>query len=169
LRETFNGLIDKGPAGVTMTVELAGPASLLGVSEYYILAEEGIALTLPVKIKLGNPFLGEDCYIGSNSKPIIIEMTTGSTSPSPSNKSIMGSSGRLVTEEGDEIAILEGNVLVGGSFVVPQAQGCGGSSSSLVDTAIDTQLGLPSTAGHNIATFQGSLTAATTTAVRDHE
>ena len=30
-------------------------------------------LHMPVKIKLGNPFLGSSCYIGSNSSPIMLE------------------------------------------------------------------------------------------------
>ena len=85
LQNLFNEYINKGLTGVTATVELAAPASAVEVSLLNFLNETGNALVLPVKIKLSNAFLGSNCYIGSNSKPVTIGFTTGETSPPPPN------------------------------------------------------------------------------------
>ena len=62
LQTWFNNQINEGLTGVTATVELAGPAS-----GFALLIESGTALSLPAKIKLSNPILGSNCYVGSNS------------------------------------------------------------------------------------------------------
>ncbi len=72
LREAFEEIINKGPTGVNATVELAAPASSIGISEASLELEEGPALVLPVKVHLENAFLGSKCYIGSNAGPIVI-------------------------------------------------------------------------------------------------
>jgi len=64
---------------VNETTELAGPTSQIHVSKRNEEIEEGVGLTLPVKIHLENPLLGNDCYIGSNTNPIIYNLTTGTT------------------------------------------------------------------------------------------
>ena len=48
----------------TSTLELAGSASDIRISEAALALEEGIALRLPVKVHLENPFLGKNCYVG---------------------------------------------------------------------------------------------------------
>src|SRR3954447_18295941 len=95
LRELFNETINNGFTGVTATVELAGPASAIKLSILNTLTREGTALGMPVKVKLSNPFLGSNCYIGSNSNPIQLNLITGTTSPPPPNTPISGSSGEI--------------------------------------------------------------------------
>ena len=50
--------------GVNVILELAKPASKNEISELNVSAEEGLALKLPVKVRLENPFLGSNCYVG---------------------------------------------------------------------------------------------------------
>jgi hypothetical protein len=169
LQELFNEFINKGVTGVTATTELAAPASSIGLNTGNLIEETGIALSLPVKVKLSNPFLGESCYIGSNSKPIVIEFTTGATSPPPPNKSIHGKAGTF--EEEDEFLLirLKNNSLVNNSFAAPGAEGCGGIFSFLIDPAVNAELGVPAAAGHNTAVLNGTLETANAEAVRASE
>ena len=67
--------------GVTEITELAKPASAIKLNTTNLIFEEGVALQLPVKVKLNNTFLGSECYVGSSSKPITLNLTTGTTSP----------------------------------------------------------------------------------------
>jgi hypothetical protein len=86
LLRQFDVSIERGVTGATVTPELARPASAIELSEYNLLAEEGVAVQLPLKIKLSNPFLGSDCYIGSSTDPIVLNLTTGETNPPAPNK-----------------------------------------------------------------------------------
>jgi len=45
-----------------------------------------------LEVRLENPFLGNSCYIGSNAHPVVIEFTSGTTSPPAPNKPINGKS-----------------------------------------------------------------------------
>lgn len=169
LQELFNEFINKGVTGVTATAELAGPASSIGLNTGNILEEEGIGLSLPTKIKLSNTFLGESCYVGSNSHPVVIELTSGATSPPPPNKSIHGKAGTF--EEEDEFALirLKNNTLVNNSFAAPGVEGCGGIFSFLIDPAVNAELGTPSAAGTNTAILNGTLETANAAAVKASE
>jgi hypothetical protein len=107
-------------------------------------------LVLTAKIHLLSPFLGPNCYIGSQASSIVIHLTTGATSPPPPNASIHGSFGNVSITNAD-IGRLVSMRLVDNSFSVPVASGCGTSGGGLLDGAIDRKLGLPSAAGHNSA------------------
>ena len=97
LQSWFNNLINEGFTGVNATVELAGPASRIEVNLVNLLFEKGTAISLPVKIKLSNAILGSNCYLGSDSSPIVIDFTSGETSPPPPNEPIHGAPGRRKT------------------------------------------------------------------------
>lgn len=153
LRSIFNEFIDKGITGVTATTELVGTAKV-GLTN--ALTAKGTALILPVRVHLENLFLGSGCYIGSASKPVAVEFTTGTTSPPPPNNPITGSPGEVSLGGENTIIIVKKNSLVNNSFAAPEAEGCGGIFSFLVDPAVDAELGLPSTAGHNTAILNGS-------------
>ena len=70
---------------VTATAELAGGASL---NVDNALGAKTPAVTLPIKVKLSNPLLGAACYIGSDSSPLTLHLTTGTTSPPAPTKPI---------------------------------------------------------------------------------
>jgi hypothetical protein len=169
LQAIFNNFINEGLTGVTATTELAGPASAIGISLLNLLDESGTALSLPVKVKLGNAFLGNSCYIGSNSSPITLNLTSGTTSPPPPNNPITGSRGTLEFKDGGNLIVDTGNSLVDNSYAAPAANGCGGIFSFLVDPAVDLKLGLPSAAGHNVAVLSGTTEIALASAVRASE
>jgi hypothetical protein len=168
---------------VTATIQLAGPDSPgQATNATFNLAAlhsgVGTGATLPVKIKLSNPLLGGSCYVGSDSDPIELNLTTGTTSPPAPNQPITGSPGTAdyagSAQVGDKTigALVETEAsLVDNSFAVPGATGCGpiGLLAPLVDAAIDLKLGLPSPAGNNTAILGSSLTSAGATVVANAE
>ncbi len=154
--------------GVNAILELAKPASEIEISEFNVSAEEGLALKLPVKIRLENPFLGSNCYVGSSSKPIIWPLTTGETAPLAPNKPIHGSSGTAELKDEGLIAQLNENILVENNWSAPEATGCGGILSFLVDPVINSILGLPAKEGVNTAILKNTIDIATATAVNEH-
>lgn len=156
LQNLFNETINNGFTGVTATVELAAPASSIKVSFANAIFGQGTAFGLPVKVKLSNPFLGSNCYVGSNSSPIMLNLTTGTTSPPPPNEPISGNPG-----EGGEpafgIVSLANNRLVDNAFAAPGANGCGGILFSwAVDPFVNSIVGVPSAAGTNTAILEGT-------------
>jgi len=170
LQEIFNNFINEGLTGVTETTELAKSASSVRVDVENLLTETGTALKLPVKVKLNNAFLGSECYIGSSSNPVTLNLTTGETKPPEPNKPIHGAKGEIGFEEGGNIINLTGGSLVDNAFSAPGAHGCGGFLLELlVDPAINAELGLPSAAGHNTAILNGKLALASAEAVKASE
>jgi hypothetical protein len=157
LRDLFNETINNGFTGVTATVELAGSASGVKVSLINYVIQSGAAFNLPVKIKLDNPFLGSSCYIGSNSNPVKLALTSGTTAPPAPNSPISGSIGEPGNFEEEKIIFFKHNKLVDNSFSAPGANGCGGFLFSwLVDPFVDSILGTPSASGTNTAILEGS-------------
>jgi hypothetical protein len=170
LQEIFNNFINEGITGVTATTELAKPASAIKLSITNLIFEEGVALQLPVKVKLDNVFLGSGCIVGSSSSPIILNLTTGATSPPPPNKSIKGAAGKLEILEFGALVRLTGGSLVDNAFAAPGASGCGGFLlEGLIDPAVNAALGLPAASGHNTAILNGKFEAAAAEAVKESE
>ena len=162
-------VFENGTTGVNATTELAAPATSIGLHSFALLTGEGTALSLPVKVHLENPFLGSSCYIGSNAHPIVLELTTGTTSPPPPNKPITGSPGEDSFDETGQILTVAKNALVNNSFGAPGAEGCGGLFAFLIDPIVDSKLGLPSAAGKNTAILRGTLKVASAEAVKKSE
>ncbi len=156
---------ENGLSGVNATTELAAPASSIGVNRTNLLEGSGVALSLPVKIHLENPFLGSECYIGTNAAPLTFNLTTGTTSPPPPNKPISGKVGHLSLKDEFTFGELTGNTLVDNSLAAPGASGCGGLFSFLIDPIIDGKLGLPSAAGHNTVVQNNTIKEAVASAV----
>jgi hypothetical protein len=166
LQDLFNNTINEGFTGVTATMELAKPASAVKLNLAAELTGSGVAFELPVKIKLSNPFLGSSCYVGSNSSPIVVKLTSGTTSPPPPNKPISGNPGGLEEKAGGQIIINTNNKLVDNAFAVPGANGCGGLFSFLIDPFVNSIVGVPSAAGTNTAILEGSTYLGDAAAVR---
>lgn len=169
LKDLFNETINNGFTGVTATTEIAGPVSGVKLSLVNTFTGEGPALELPVKVKLGNPFLGGECYIGSNSNPIKVKLITGTTSPPPPNTPITGSPGEIEGIEGGNIIAAKNNKLVDNSFSAPGANGCGGFLFSwAVDPLVESIIGVPAAAGRNTAILEGNTYIAAAQAAREH-
>jgi hypothetical protein len=125
---------------VTATAELAGPPSSIRVD-----INQG-SLSMPIKLRLSNPFIGPNCHIGSNSSPVQLNLITGTTSPPAPNRPITGRVGTPING-GTYFGIL-GNVDVDNSFSIPGASSCG-LGLGLIDLVIDAKLKLPSSGGNN--------------------
>lgn len=140
--------------GVTATAELVGPVQLSLLS---FILQSGTALTLPVRIHLENPFLGSSCYIGSSTSPVNFALTTGTTAPPAPNTPISGTPGNTSSSPDGAITQVTGFKLVGNSFSVPAASGCGyWPFVSLITAAVNLKEGLPAAAGNNTAIFNGN-------------
>jgi len=154
--------------GVNATLELAKPASEIKLSESHLVAEEKLALELPVKVHLENPFLGKNCYVGSSSSPLIWKLTTGETSPPAPNSPIHGGAGEVEFLDEGRILELAGGELVDNAWSAPTASGCGGILSFLVNPIINSQIGLASAAGHNAAVLKTTTYVASVKSVNEH-
>jgi hypothetical protein len=161
---------ENGLTGLNSTLELAKPASEIRVSENNLVAEAEVALKMPVKVHLENPFLGSSCYVGSSSSPIKWELTTGETNPPAPNKPIHGSSGFFEILEGGSILEAQGASLVDNAWSAPGATGCGGFLVELVlDPIINAASGLPAAAGHNTAILNNTIFVGSANAVRKND
>jgi hypothetical protein len=162
----FNEILARGAAAVTATIELAAPASAIGIDVQNLVEAQGTALVLPVKIKLSNAFLGESCYLGSNADPMSLALTTGKTDPPKPNHPITGKIGKAKLKDEYNLIVIEGSSLVNNTFAALAARGCGARPSLAIDRAVDGALGLPAASGHNTAILDGTLKDANAPAVR---
>lgn len=110
-------------------------------------------VTLPIKVHLENAILGKNCYLGSNSNPIVLNLTTGTTEPPPPNKPITGKEPEFIFDEEHELAIFKNGTYVDNSFAVPGASGCVltlfGFIPISLNGLVNSQSELPSAAGKN--------------------
>ncbi|MGH2912852.1 MAG: hypothetical protein ACRDJ3_10320 [Solirubrobacteraceae bacterium] len=167
LSKIFNEFINKGITGVTATTELVGNIS---INRGALLSGGPDALNLPVRVHLENGFLGPKCYVGSSSKPVNVELTTGTTSPPLPNTPITGSLGEPEFKDEFNLLILRKNSLVNNTFSAPTSEGCGsqilfGIFTGIIDSAVNAELELPSVSGNNTAILSGTLENATAAAV----
>jgi hypothetical protein len=169
-REACKAVFENKTTGVTATTELVANEKNPPILNIVALSrEEGTALTLPVRVHLKNPFLGNQCYIGSEAHPLQLHLTTGATSPPKGFKSIHGARGEAETLEEKEQVMLRlfDNSLVDNTFSAPGAEGCGEFLfvTGFLDGILDSKLKIPNTAGNNTAVLNGELKTATTEAV----
>jgi hypothetical protein len=103
-------------------------------------------ITLPVKIQLQNPLLGSDCYIGSDSDPILLN-PENLTTPAVQTERFDGN-GTPDLANGDMFGIYSlGGTQGDDSAAIPAATGCG--LLGVLDGAVDLKVGLPSPSGDN--------------------
>jgi hypothetical protein len=167
LRPAYKLIFENKVTGVNAITELAKPASEIVISSSNLVEGERVALSLPVKIRLENPFLGSNCYIGSSSAPVVWNLTTGVTTPPAPNKPIAGSPGSFEFKDESNILVSTGDRLVDNSFAAPAASGCGGLFSFLVNPLVNGKIGLPAAAGNNTAILAGNLERGYAPAVRE--
>jgi len=168
------GALESGPLEVTATTELvANEKNPVLFNEEALGSEEGTAITLPVRVHLKNSILGNSCYIGSESSPLELHLTTGETHPPVGFKPIHGTLGEVTTlkEGGQRMIHITGNSLVDNTFSAPGAEGCGEAEilfikfKGFLDGTVDSKSKIPNKAGENKAVLDGELNAATPEAV----
>jgi hypothetical protein len=159
--------LENGLTGVNAAVELTGPSKGLTnikLNTENLIFEEGVALGLPVKIRLENPLLGSSCYVGSDAKPVQWNLTTGPTG------ALHGSSGTLTFNEPlYTITRTHGSELVDNTFAAPEATGCGGLLALIVNPVVNLMLGTPAKSGVNSATLVSGLEDAVAEEVKASE
>jgi hypothetical protein len=127
------------------TTELAGKPGSLAV--------EPIALPIRVHLETPSGVLGKNCYVGTFTNPIKLNLIVGTTNPPPPNEPITGKP----VEEAviDELGVVHFNngILVDNSFAAPGASGCVltlfGFIPISINGLVNSQSGLPSAAGNN--------------------
>lgn len=137
------GLVNNPLNKVTATIQSAGAPTDFNLAAG--LAVGVPIVTLPVKIKLDNPFLGSTCYIGSDANPILLK---------PAN--LTKPTGRVVRFNADGTPSATGQMgylsMSGAAqgdstFAVPKSNGCG--LFGILSGAVDLKQHLPSAAGSN--------------------
>jgi hypothetical protein len=155
----------KVPGGVIGLTGLTWLAEFLGINALTLYATTEPAglptfnslsdVKLPIRVHLENStgVLGPNCYVGSFTSPIMLNLITGTTSPPPPNKPITG---KAPTPEFDpvlEIAKYKNGIFVDNSFAAPGASGCVltlfGFIPISINGLVNLQSGLPSAAGNN--------------------
>lgn len=140
-----------GITGLTWLVEFLGSEALTlyavtelaGTPEF--LGTENI--TLPIKVHLVNAVLGNKCYVGSSSSPIVLHLSTETAG---------GKAPELTfTEEPAEILFLKNGTYVDDTFAAPGANGCAltlfGFIPISINGIVNTASGLPAASGTNKA------------------
>ncbi len=157
IREACKAVFENGVTGVNAILELARPASEIRVNEINLAFGEKVALKLPVRTRLENPFLGSECYVGSSTTPLKWELTTGVTAPPGPNTPITGKVGEVEFLDEGAILRLKNAELVDNAWSAPSATGCGGIFSFVINPIVNASSGLPSAAGKNTAILKNTV------------
>lgn len=153
----------KVPGGVIGLTGLTWLAEFLGIEALTLYAVTELAgqpgspieepLVLPIKVHLINGVLGNNCYVGSVSSPIKLNLTTKTTSPPGPNKPITGVEPTFSVDEKLNIIHYDNGQFVDNSFAAPGANGCVltlfGFIPISINGLVNSQSGLPAAAGTN--------------------
>ncbi len=137
-------------------IELAGQPK---TSRSNLLSAEGTAVEAPVKIKGENKWLsalGDACYIGSNSEPIVQHLVSGTSTSPLTGEEVTGEVGELEFNEAFTFVMIFHNVLVDNTYAVPGAQ-CTGPYSEVIAATIDREFSIPQPAGASLTEIRGTL------------
>lgn len=145
-----------GLTGLTWLLEFLGSEALTLYAATELAGQpvfvDSSLIQLPIKVHLINSVLGSKCYVGSNTSPINLTLTTGTTSPPAPNKPISGFGPELGFEPARQILLLDGTY-VDNSFSAPGANGCVltlfGFIPISINGLVNEQSGLPAAAGTN--------------------
>ncbi|CAM5516491.1 hypothetical protein SCALM49S_04023 [Streptomyces californicus] len=145
-------LTDNNLNRVTATIEPAGAPRDFNMAAAFSTGEP--ILTIPVRIHLKNPFLGDKCYIGTTAEPVLLK-PQNATAPTLSLQRFSadgtpnddeGEMGRYTFDGADQSDT---------AFAVPGASGCG---AGLLNSAVNLKTGLPSASGKNSVKLNSTTT-----------
>lgn len=143
-----------GLTGLTWLVEFLGSEAL---TLYAVTEAAGLPniknlqeLSLPVRVHLINGALGNNCYIGSFTSPIVFNLTTGTSGK------LVGKPGEITFQESPEILFEKNGKYVDGTFAAPGANGCVltlfGFIPISINGLVNSSSGLPAASGTNSTT-----------------
>jgi hypothetical protein len=154
ITQICNGITNSSLNTVTATIEPAGNPSNLNLGAAFGAGQT--IMTVPVKIQLSNPILGSNCFIGSNSNPIVLN-PENSVAPPNGTFDTFDANGTSDPNGAFQLLDVSGSSIVDNTFSVPAATGCGGILFSwAVDPVVDLKEGLPSASGHNSLTLDNA-------------
>lgn len=154
----------KVPGGVIGLTGLTWLLEFLGSEALTLYAETQLAgqpdpnpfhepIELPIKVHLINGTLGNNCFVGSNSNPISLNLIVGTTNPPPPNTPITGKAPRFEEDKKLFITKFKEGEFVDNSFAAPGASGCVltlfGFIPISINGLVNSQSGLPAPAGTN--------------------
>lgn len=151
-------LVPGGVIGLTGLDWLVNFLSIEGLKLYAVTElvgapKIGDGISLPIRVHLINPVLGNNCYVGSPANPIKLNMIEGTTSPPAPNKPISGVSPEFTFDETTSIARFLNGTYVDNSFAAPGASGCTltllGFIPVSINGLVNATAGLPAAAGRN--------------------
>jgi hypothetical protein len=140
------------------TIEGAGPDE---TNTNNLVNEEGTAVEVPVRVKGENEWmaeLGDVCYIGSDSEPIVQHFTSGTSISPLTGEEIKGKFGDYKVLETKKIThtVISDSTLVDNTYAVPGAN-CTGPYSEYIEATIDKAFGIPAQAGSNVTEITGTV------------
>ncbi|CAM2962267.1 Secreted protein [Prescottella defluvii] len=130
----FNNLF--GLAGVTSTVEAVDTPVFNGIITDF-------DMTLPVRLKIDNPFLGDNCYIGTADNPVVFELNK-------SNPMDDLPTTDLETPYPVGTAALDNIQNTAEGFALPGATGCG--PFGMLNPIVNWRAKVPAEAGTSLTT-----------------
>jgi hypothetical protein len=130
-----------------ITVEAAGDVSAFSLAALF---EPSVPLfRLPLKVHVEAPWLGDDCYIGSNQNPIVYEPRVGGA---PEGTEFFADPNGFEVE----VIVATGLPLADKTVAIPRAHDCGhggSGSDARANALVNAHLDLPSPAGQNEVTY----------------
>lgn len=146
-----------GALGSADVINLTSVSASVEAVSTPVLNTLGGAIDLPIRVKLANPLLGNDCYLGSQHDPIMLKLRTSDFGEFRTAEEKYG--------DGTPGVWIDGAVASDDDFAVPAAQGCGlgGSLNWLVNLRANT----PSPAGNNSISVEYDAFHAGNLAVRE--
>lgn len=125
---------DFGLTRITASVEQ------LGTPVFNLPSVTDMTVKLPIRIKLSNPMLGDNCYIGTTAEPVTLDLKVD---PSTGGEAGFIPSGEVGT-------YFPGFTATATDFAVPGATGCGPLGS--LNWAANLRAGLPAATGNSLTT-----------------
>jgi hypothetical protein len=115
--------------------------------------------TQRIKIKLINPLLGNNCYIGTDQNPIVVNPQL---SIAPGGQLLVKPDPNPAKHPDTEVLDITAATASDNTFFAPAVTGCGpgGLANVTVDEAIDTSAGLPAASGANSLSLSGTFQVA---------
>ncbi|QCQ93102.1 hypothetical protein [Rhodococcus sp. SGAir0479] len=128
-----------GLANVTATVE-GVDVPVFGANLFEF------AVSLPVRMKIDNPFLGDNCYIGTAANPVVLELNGSNPDTDPSNIQLHDGTG-----EWPAGAMVATNVQnTAENFALPGATGCG--PFGILNPIVNWRAKVPNSTGTELTT-----------------
>jgi hypothetical protein len=154
------------PGGLTGLTEIVGgpvfaTAEVAGtpvVTSVFLGFGHDTAVELPIKVHLENELLGPNCYIGSDSEPIVLKLTDGTTNPPEGVEPMTGKIGTNEGRDKGRLITFINNTLVDNTFAVPAAKNCGTNAlvEPVITAAVNVGASLPAAPGVSHAVLTGN-------------